>query len=452
MLSRSERVRIDKAEQRRRTRALVLQLDALVPLQSRPLSAEKGSLASRRTIMQLHEDTLAAVKSLRRGLDGQTKSLPKQEEGSASKDSSGSEEERARSSPELPAGASHNGPVTLVKVESGAHQDDTDKRSADVVAGETKVAGISMGAVMEGMLESEMLLLMEVDMTDWTVTRLSKGLQKWFSCLPAPGLVGHSLLRCVPSPDLPTLRELLIKEPPARLREFSARLLTFGSEAFECLKCNFAPTQSVSTGMAVFFVSFPQACPSPVSKFPSKGLAAMLRDLCGVFEYDEKISHPFPWVVDKEFKQRHEHMQSDQTEFGWCQRCVNALLKIEVGREILEKIKRLQGKQQDTSEEFVLREVNRMTQFHMMFDVNQSDTPVIIVHTRLKLPQEAGAFTTPWSEMYRATLDGVPVKNFLSDTGSYLRIYGHRNAAEGILHMTAFHEIPTKDGWDWFHR
>ncbi|EKX36431.1 hypothetical protein GUITHDRAFT_145790 [Guillardia theta CCMP2712] len=453
MLSRSERVRIDKAEQRRRTRALVLQLDALVPLQDRPLSAEKGSLASRRTIMQLHEDTLAAVKSLRRRLGGDTRTSPIKGEGSASKECSANEEETAIRSPgEKCAKSERNKLQTTIKLENGVDKDVADETARNGAGSKESFVAIPLDSVMEGMLESEMLLLMEVNLADWTVTRMSKGLQRWFSCLPAPGLVGQSLLRFVPSPELPAFRKFLIKDGPVTLSEFSAKVLTFGSQAFECLPCKFVPTQQRCSSIAVFILSIPQLCPSPVTKFPSKLMFDLLRDLCGVFEYDEKVSHPFPWVVDEEFKKRHEHIRmADQTEFGWCQRCVNALLKIDIGKEILEKIINGKANNYDSSEECVLRGVNKMTQFHIMLDLNQSDTPCVIVHTRLKLPREAGAFTTPWSELYRATLNGEPVKKFLSDTGSYLRIYAHRNSAAESLHMTAFHEIPAKEGWECFH-
>ena len=61
---RSEKSRMEKAEQRKRTRLLIEALDPLVPVFSRTCTAEKGSLRSKRTLLQLQEDTVFFLKRI----------------------------------------------------------------------------------------------------------------------------------------------------------------------------------------------------------------------------------------------------------------------------------------------------------------------------------------------------------------------------------------------------
>ncbi|EKX31047.1 hypothetical protein GUITHDRAFT_166960, partial [Guillardia theta CCMP2712] len=194
MGSRAERLRLEKVEQRKRMRDLVEMLDPIVPSQPRPASVEKGSLKSKRTLLQLQEDMVVMLRAIR------------SQEGK---------------------------PKKLIKVEK-----------AEVAVEEKKDGPVCLnGMLAEGMISSNALLLIEVNIKEWTVLRMSKGLQKWFQLLPAPGLIGQTLLRFVHMQDGWKLRahtRQAMGESPAP--GFEARVLTFGSKSFEFLDCSFTPT------------------------------------------------------------------------------------------------------------------------------------------------------------------------------------------------------------------
>mmetsp|Transcript_1477 Transcript_1477/g.4446 ORF Transcript_1477/g.4446 Transcript_1477/m.4446 type:complete len:459 (-) Transcript_1477:939-2315(-) len=396
--SRAERLREEKVEQRKRTRDLIDLLDPLVPLQDRPISSEKGSLKSRRTVLQLYEDTVAAIRSVKVG--------------------NGSQE---RGSVQVGSDRS---------VSSFFRRLDEDLQSC------IDRCRVEKEYVVKGMMSSSFLQIVEMDTQEWTIVKTSAGFDNLFQNLPCSSIVGERLPLLVHPHDLWTLRMHDKPRDPVEIR-----LSVFRGNCHACIRCELHPITAENSTSTLFFLRTVDALPSMVPDRAWSGKAEFLSSLCGVFNFDDICSTASPWEVSSRMK-----------DFGFpeqVQLSSSALLASESSRVVLEEYLALHGVELHRYGELP-QVFSRILQWHLYFDVTAGGIPRFTMHVRLKMPEIAGCKITPWIKLLQVTLDGQPNQS-AKNVDSQVRFYAQSNSPPGELHMTSLYWRKRKDGWSCFH-
>ena len=280
-------LREKKVAQRSRTRSLYDELDPLVPLSARPPMAEKGSLGSKRTFLQLQDDTVDHLRNLK-----------------AQRDGSGAPRDSSTKTPKSNT-ARGNKKVAAVSIEQG-----TADGHCELLA--------------EGMLASTHLLLLELDTRGWLVLRASRGLRALYRYHPRrDGIVGECLLHYVAMDDAKLMRAT-VSTPGGCASEFEVHLRTWehnymGTSAFHVQRCGSnVPHRDV-------LILTPHKSSVHTSTAQDVGWSvAKMRDLCGVYSFDANRTTQAPWRTEMHL----ESVQPMDVNVGWFHVGVSQVLAV----------------------------------------------------------------------------------------------------------------------------
>eukprot|EP00960_Hanusia_phi_P041729 755138-Hanusia_phi.AAC.4 len=330
--TRSEKSRMEKAEQRKRTRLLIDALDPLVPVFSRACTAEKGSLKSKRTLLQLQEDTVFFLKKI------------------------------------------------------------TQKKA-------TRHDYVDCDIMREGMLSSNYLILVELDVTTGEILHCSNGLSKWYQLYPSD-LIGQNFAHFLDTNDVSRFKNFLqLSASKATAKGIKIKMLTFGSKCYEQLECTLRAVQDPMGGRSIFLIDFERDVPRNPCSFPNWS-PCLLREMSGIFRFDESQSSGPPTDVDVQMRKL---SRKEQAELGWCHIGVSSLLQTESARAMLDRLAGENTPLGSMSSAF-MRLVMKMVEMHLTFDFNSHEVPFVAMHARLKLPRVLGSLRTPWSLLLSSQL------------------------------------------------
>jgi hypothetical protein len=392
----SKHLREKKVAQRKRTRDLYYALDPLVPVCTRPPLAEKGCLPSKRTFLQLQDDTVDHLRVLKAERDGA-------------------------------------GPAKRRDVKKGQSSSSIDNHT------------MGSGALAWAMLASPNLVLIEVDLHNWTVVRISEGCGALFQKLPLDhSIIGECLLHYC---DLESAKVLRIagsqrcsdasESDSANSNQFNIHLRTwehftinirgFRVERFGCK----APDREL------FMLS--PLDPIPASLTPAFGWTIeKMRDLCGVYQFDTgNTTHP-PWNIEEMVDQ----LERADSHVGWHSIALSSLLSTDIAKLAVEGMAVPHGFTPSLfntwSHRFKGMMMN-MLQMHLTFDMKSDGqrVPLLKLHVRLKLPNVTGALRTPWVPLASVQLNGTPVVA-LSTHSKQIKIFA-KCSPEGELHMVTMY-------------
>uniref|UniRef100_A0A7S0HDY8 Uncharacterized protein n=1 Tax=Hanusia phi TaxID=3032 RepID=A0A7S0HDY8_9CRYP len=161
-----EKERLGKIAERERTRELLERLDPLVPLTKQPAPSSRGSLRTKRTLIDLYEDAIALLQGIRY-------------------------EEMRHPQKRGKSGASH----------------------------------MPLSVYREGLMVSESMLWVEVLLPDTRVVQASRGLEKLFVGLNGGNMAGEKLALFMHPDDIPQLRAH-VQGTGMLPGEFEARVVT----------------------------------------------------------------------------------------------------------------------------------------------------------------------------------------------------------------------------------
>lgn len=382
-----------KVAQRKRTRDLYDKLDPLVPVSAtRPAEAEKGSLSSKRTFLQLQDDTIEHLRKLkvervRRARDGCR-----------------------------PVGL-HCGDAPAGDLQPRRRPDPEETTD-----------------FMHAMLSSPMLLI-EVDVSAWTVVRASAGVRELYRYHPRGDdtLVGECLLHYLDLADTTALRAAVQQQscgpgqvadaPDILLRTFTHeshmqcckfRVQRFGSwtQERELLMLHpLAPTRDFLPRLGIE----PTRCAHAFGWTMEK-----MRDMSAIYKYDWSNTTLPPWVLEEQLG----HLEAGG---GYCQSALARLFSMQTSQDVVHSLVAPQGTSPSIFNTWSTRLktlLHDMCEMHFTFDAMSEtfDRPILTIHIRLRMPGAAGALRTPWVLLDRFALDGSSASS-IPGAGKEIRVF-----------------------------
>eukprot|EP00960_Hanusia_phi_P047989 758708-Hanusia_phi.AAC.3 len=353
---------IQKAAQRGRRRLLIDALDARVPISS-GLNQLRSSLASGRTVEQLMGDLVKYVRSLK-------------------------------------------------------------QEHCDVPEPNTDSRNVADELIRSGMLSSRTILFLSVSLSDWKVTGASTGLKEILKDNPFKQLEGRRFIDFVHPRDALKLRCLSSfhgSEGSSSLlnTSYEVYIRTFDSESFECRRCTLVPISVHDYGVVLFNLLLDPAA----SYIPEPLNVAVLKQLSGIYAFDEIRSSTLPWDLDAKIE------RLDQDHFGFIP-MIGALLHCPQTRKIVQEMSSKFGMQ-------LSRLALRMFQLHLSFLVNEEGFLVMSKHVRLKLPSYMGNFQSMWQKHEQSSIDGNKEDLWLRKE-AWNRFYQHKNTRNLEIHLSKF--------------
>ena len=396
-----------KVAQRKRTRGLYAKLDPLVPLSaSRPLG-DKGSLPSKRTYLQLQDDTIEHLQALK-----------------AERLRCAREQARGNGQPEEIAPGQDGGAAAV----NGAQPRETHPDG--------------MADIMHAMLGSSMLMI-EMDASSWTVLRASAGLRVLYRCHPRGKhtIVGESLLHYVDAADVTALRAAFKERCPPGGHACAPDVLLriwLHKGHIQCCKFRVQRFGSSVQGRELLILDPHESMPpSALAIKPIRGTHAFgwtiekMRDMSAVYRYDVRNTTTPPWVLDAQLA----HMEPGG---GLSQSGLSYLLSTETSNHVVHSMVTTQGGSSPSifnSWSTRLKSlVYEMFEMHLTFDAKSDNAalPIITIHIRLRLP--AGGLRTPWVFLDRLALDGTTVSK-LSAPGKEIRVFAQSSCDQDELRL-----------------
>jgi len=258
--SRLKHLRDKKVVQRNRTRDLYDALDKLVPSRHEPAMADIGSLGSKRTILQLQDDTVDHLRNLKARRD-----------------------------------AASGGGTCKQEPENEHTRRDAAKGGMDVKS------GAEDAQLAEGMLASNRLFLLEVDIRGWIVLRASQGMHALFQYHPGQDkIVGESLLHYVAISGTKALRAAASETctPGFCPAPFEIHLRTWEHRT-HITSSLFRVQRFISQVPFREVLIFTRHTREPVTTDFGWTVEKM-RDLCAVYQFDANRTTQAPWETEKQ--------------------------------------------------------------------------------------------------------------------------------------------------------
>ena len=384
-----------KVAQRKRTRDLYHKLDPLVPVSAtRPGEAEKGSLSSKRTFLQLQDDTIEHLRKLKVKVE---------------------RVRRARDGGR-PVGL-HCGDALAGDLQP-RRRPDTEETTD----------------FMHAMLSSPMLLL-EVDVSAWTVVRSSAGVRELYRYHPRGDgtLVGECLLHYIDLADTTALRAAVQQQPcgPGQVADAPDILLRTLMHESHMQCCKFrvqrfgswtqerellmlhplAPTRDFQPRLGIE----PTRCAHAFGWTMEK-----MRDMSAIYKYDWGRTTLPPWVLDAQLG----HLEAGG---GCCQSALARLISMQTSQDVVHSLVTPQGTSPSIFNSWSTRLktlLHDMCEMHFAFDAMSEtfDRPTLTIHIRLRMPGAAGALRTPWVLLDRFALDGSSASS-IPGAGREIRVF-----------------------------